>query len=238
MNILRTIKRSIVRQLRPADRVQSRSTRPFSDVYGSDRGTPIDRYYIDDFFAAHAGDISGDVLEIQDGVYSRKYGSDIRAQQVLDIDPQNENATVVADLAVADHIASDSYDCFVLPQTLQYVYDLRAAVCHAHRILKPGGVLLATVPALSRVDPGLFTSDYWRFTQASCERLFREQFGARDLIISSFGNALSCAGFISGMSVEEFSSSELDPVDSFFPMILTIRARKSMRLEPAFERHP
>jgi hypothetical protein len=28
------------------------------------------------------------------------------------------------------------------------------------------------------------------------------------------------------MSVEEFSPAELNPVDSFFPLILTIRARK------------
>ena len=228
MNILRRIKKSIVRRLRPADLVQSRTTRPVSDVYGFDRGQAIDRYYIDRFFAAFANDISGDVLEIQSPVYSRKHGKRTSVRHVLDVDPTNEDATVIADLAAADIIPDGTYDCFVLPQTLQYIYDVKAAVHHAHRILKPGGVLLATVPALSRVDPGLFTSDYWRFTQASCERLFRERFGPQDLIISSFGNALSCSAFISGMSVEEFSRSELDPVDSFFPMILTIRAQRKI----------
>ena len=29
---------------------------PFSDEYGFDRGTPIDRHYIDDFLDRHAGD--------------------------------------------------------------------------------------------------------------------------------------------------------------------------------------
>ncbi len=228
MSVLRSVKRSIIRRLRPSARIQSRSTRPASDVWGWDRGRPIDRYYIDRFFAAYAMDIQGDTLEIQDFVYTKKHGTRTRSRNILDIDPTNETATVIADLATADNVPANSYDCFLLPQTLQLIYDVRAAVHHAHRLLRPGGVLLATVPALSRVDSGLFKSDFWRFTPASCERLFGECFGPRNIIVSSFGNALSCSGFINGMSVEEFSPSELDPVDSFFPMILTVRARKEL----------
>jgi SAM-dependent methyltransferase len=226
MTLFRTIKRSVMRRLKPATMVQARSTRPVSENWGFDRGRPIDRYYIDRFFASFAGDMKGDLLEIQEALYSGQHGRDLRSRQVLDIDPDNELATVIADLTQADSIASDQFDCFVLPQTLQFIFDLRAALFHAHRILKPGGVLLATVPAVSRIDPGLYSSDYWRFTPASCERLLQEQFGTSDVMVVSFGNALSCAAFIQGMSVEDFTSSELDPVDSQFPLILGIRARK------------
>jgi SAM-dependent methyltransferase len=227
MNILRDFKKSVIRTLRPPSFDHHRSTRPVSDVYGFDRGRPIDRHYIDRFIAAHAADIRGDVLEVQDLMYTQKHGSNLSSRQVLDIDPGNENATLVADLAAADHVASDSFDCILLPQTLQFIYEVRAAVYHAHRMLRPGGVLLATLPALARADAELYTSDFWRFTPASAERLFAEQFGPVNLMVASYGNALACAAFVYGMSVEEFSAAELDPIDSYFPLILTVRARKA-----------
>lgn len=228
MTFLQDCKRALIRKLKPASMVQSRSTRPASETWGFDRGRPIDRHYIDRFFASFASDMRGDLLEIQEPVYSGRHGRDLRSHHILDIDPGNEMATLIADLTAADSIESDRFDCFVLPQTLQFIFDLRAALSHAHRILRPGGVLLATVPAVSRIDPGLYASDYWRFTPASCERLVQQQFGPNDVTIACFGNALSCAAFIQGMSVEEFSSSELDPIDSQFPLILGIRARKAM----------
>jgi hypothetical protein len=38
----------------------------------------------------------------------------------------------------------------------------------------------------------------------------------------------SCAAFIQEMSVEEFSSSELDSSDTHYPLMLGIRARRAM----------
>src|SRR5258708_1276969 len=38
-------------------------TRPISTSFGFDRGTPIDRYYIENFLGRNAGDIRGRVLE-------------------------------------------------------------------------------------------------------------------------------------------------------------------------------
>src|SRR5437762_5517842 len=42
-----------------------RRTSPISRLYGADRGTVIDRYYIENFLARHANDVRGVVLEIQ-----------------------------------------------------------------------------------------------------------------------------------------------------------------------------
>ena len=41
-----------------------RRLQPFSTVFGSDRGTCIDRYYIERFLAANSSDIHGRVLEV------------------------------------------------------------------------------------------------------------------------------------------------------------------------------
>ena len=53
------------------------STIPISRNFGLDRGTAIDRYYIEKFLAEHAADITGHVLEVGDDAYSRRFGSNI-----------------------------------------------------------------------------------------------------------------------------------------------------------------
>ena len=42
-----------------------RRTAPFSTAFGSDRGTPIDRYYLERFLDSHRALITGRVLEVQ-----------------------------------------------------------------------------------------------------------------------------------------------------------------------------
>ena len=209
---------------RPAWLGTLRRTDPLSDHWGFDRGTPVDRYYIERFLEAHRQDIRGHVLEVQDTAYTDRYGAAVERRDVLDIDPTNPMASIVADLAAADSIPSDTFDCFVLTQTLLLIYDLRSAISHAHRILRPGGVLLVTVPAVSRVCR--LKTDYWRFTVASCSALFGEVFGPDQITVQSHGNVLTAVAFLAGMAREELSSSELDTHDEYIPLVITVRAVK------------
>lgn len=202
-----------------------RSSKPVSDNWGFDRGRPVDRYYIESFLESHRADIQGRVLEIMNSDYTDRFGSRIECADVLDIDPSNSKATIIADLASADVIPSDSFDCFILNQTLQLIYNVKSAIQQAHRILRPRGVLLVTVPCLSRLAGQGFT-DYWRFTPYSCERLFGDIFGEEQVSMSVFGNVLSAVAFLEGMACEEFSKRELDRVDERYPMLIAIRAVK------------
>ena len=120
--------------MRPALLGPLHRTTPLSDHWGRDRGTPIDRYYIEQFLTAHREAIRGCVLEVLNADYTERFGIGVDQSDVLDIDPANERATVVADLAAADDIPSDTFDCFILTQTLQYVYDLPIALsaCASH----------------------------------------------------------------------------------------------------------
>lgn len=213
------------RIIRPAWFGTLRRTTPLSDNWGFDRGTPIDRYYIERFLAEHRGDIRGRVLEVKDSGYTERFGVGVAAREVLDIDPANPAATVVADLAAADAIPSDSFDCFILTQTLYFIYDTRGAIAHAHRLLRPGGVLLVTVPGTIRMDRRPET-DYWRFTVASCRALLGEAFGAERVAVRSYGNVLACVAFLLGMAREELSASELDAYDALYPVVVTARAVK------------
>jgi hypothetical protein len=215
------------RLLRPAWLGTLRRTTPLSDQWGFDRGTPIDRYYITHFLEKHRQDICGRVLEVQDSSYSYQYGHHVELYDVLDIDPTNPKATVIADLAAADAIPANTYDCFILTQTLHLIYDMPSAIRHAYRILRPGGVLLATLPALSRVSRGVgVEGDYWRCTVASCSTLFGEVFGVERVVVHSYGNVLGAIAFLTGLAYEELSRQELDVADPYFPLIVTVRGIK------------
>ena len=203
-----------------------RRTSPLSEFLGVDRGTPLDRHYIDAFIARHRRDIAGRVLEVRDRRYSSRFGTGVVSCEVLDINPENHTATIIADLAACDGIPDDTFDCFISTQVLQYVYDLRAALMHARRILCPGGVFLATLPALARLDHPVET-DIWRFTRTACERLFGEAFGEGNVVVESHGNVLAACAFLMGMAKEELSPQHLDVGDPYFPVIIAVRAVKA-----------
>jgi SAM-dependent methyltransferase len=200
---------------------------PVSARWGWDRGTPVDRYYIERFLHAHAADVRGRVLEVKDSEYATRLDRGVTRFDVLDIDAANPQATIVADLAVGEGIPEGAFDCFILTQTLQLIYDVRAAVAQCHRLLAPGGVLLVTVPVVSRIvhDDGL-EWDFWRFTRASCTRLFNDVFGAEQVEVRTFGNVLAGVAFLRGTSYEEIPRRKLDVDDPYFPIVVTVRAVK------------
>jgi SAM-dependent methyltransferase len=212
---------------RPAWLGTLRRTTPLSDDYGFDRGTPVDRYYIELFLQRNRADIRGRVLEVKDSGYTQRFGNGLTEKAVLDVTPTNPLATIVADLAAADVIPTDSFDCFILTQTLQYIYDVRGALSHAHRILRTGGALLATVPAVGRISRTVgVNNDYWRFTKASCARLFGSVFGPDNVSVQSYGNVLVAIASLSGMAYQELSIRELSINDTNFPLLIAVRAFK------------
>jgi SAM-dependent methyltransferase len=203
---------------------------PISPVWGLDRGQPLDRYYIEAFLERHRLDIRGRVLEVKDAGYTRRFGEDrVAVADVVDIDATNPQATIVADLTQADHLAADTYDCCILTQALGVIYDARAALATAYRLLKRGGVLLCTLPAAGRISyegPGL-DGDFWRFTEASTRRLFAEVMPIDAFDVTGFGNVLACTAFLYGLAPHELSREELDHVDPFFPVVYGVRAMKT-----------
>jgi glycosyltransferase involved in cell wall biosynthesis len=200
---------------------------PFSREFGYDRGLPIDRYYIERFLAKNASDIRGQVLEVADNAYTLRFGGNrVSKSDVLHVTQGNSQATIVNDLTRADDIPSDSFDCVILTQTLQFIYDVRAALRTIKRILKPGGVVLATLPGISPVSRydmerwGLF----WAFTTQSARRLFEEVFPQHHVQITAYGNVLTAASFLYGMATEELRQEELEHFDPDYELTITVRA--------------
>lgn len=211
---------------------------PISNSFGFDRGQPIDRYYIDDFLGRHAGTqehapgvIHGRVLEIGEAHYVARFGDPAAIEQVdvLDVSPDNPRATLVADLAHAPDVPSDAFDCVICTQTLLLIYDLHGAVRTLHRILKPGGTLLATVPGISQVcrPEGESWADHWRFTTWSLRRLLEEAFEPQDVTVEAYGNVLTAAAFLYGLAAEDLKPSELDVHDPNYQLIIAAHAVKA-----------
>lgn len=192
-----------------------RRTKPISREYGYDRGRPIDRYYVEGFLTRHACDVRGRVLEIGEASYTRRFGGDrVTVSDVLHVDADNPAATIVGDLTDADHIASGTFDCFVLTQTLQLIYNVPAALRTAYRILKPGGVLLATVPGISQISNDEWGATwYWAFTSLSARVLFEDTFPKENIQVTAHGNVLTATAFLQGLAMEELREHELDQSD-------------------------
>ena len=216
----------------PAVRFGSlRRLTPVSRKFGWDRGgLPVDRYYIERFLERHADDVAGRALEVRDDTYLRKFGGDrVTRADVLHPTTGNEKATIVADLTAADHIPSDTFDCIVLTQVLPFIPDVQAAVHALHRILRPGGVVLATVPGISQIvryDMDRW-GDYWRFTSLSARRLFECGFPGGKIEIETYGNVLAATAFLQGLSSRDLRPDELDYRDPDYEVLITIRAVKA-----------
>ncbi len=203
---------------------------PVSGKFGWDRGgLPVDRYYIERFLERHADDIAGRVLEVRDDAYTRKFGgSRVTRADVLHPTSDNPNATIVADLTSAEQIPSGIFDCVVLTQVLPFILDPQAALRTLHRILRPGGVVLATMPGISQVvryDMDRW-GDYWRFTSLSARRLFESAFPQGEVHVEAYGNVLVATAFLYGLSSRELRPDELEYYDPDYEVLITVRAVK------------
>jgi ubiquinone/menaquinone biosynthesis C-methylase UbiE len=189
----------------------------------------VDRYYIEQFLCQYARDITGTVLEIGNDRYCRLYGGDrVKKCEILHAAEGNSKATYVADLADAPHISDNSFDCVICTQTLQLIAEPVAALETIHRILKPGGVLLATVPGISKIyeEKEEDWKDYWRFTTSALKYLTEKAFNREHITVTSKGNVQSASAFLYGVAAEELSEEVLDNNDEKFQMIVLLRAVK------------
>ncbi|AFY87865.1 glycosyltransferase [Chroococcidiopsis thermalis] len=208
-----------------------RRLKPVSQNFGFNRGLPIDRYYIEKFLASHADAIRGHVLEVSENKYTLKFGSDrVSKSDILHVTQDNLAATIVADLTCCDEnsVPSNTFDCIIITQTLPFIYDVRAAIATLHRILKPGGVILATFAGISQVSRSDMETwgEYWRFTTLSTRKLFSEAFPAAQIKVEAYGNVLAAMSFLQGLAVEELRQEELDYFDPDYELLISVRVTK------------
>lgn len=205
-----------------------RNLEPISKVFAFDRGTPIDRVYIEDFLEKNKNFVKGVVCEIADNTYSKKYGSNIKKFEILHYTSDNKNATIVGDLTNVSTIPKGCIDCFILTQTLNFIYDFKSAISGLHHMLKDGGVALVTVSGISQISRYDMDrwGDYWRFTDLSIKKSFEEVFGENNVEVETYGNVLATTAFLQGISAEELTKDELFYRDKDYQITITIKAIK------------
>src|SRR6187397_869257 len=156
-----------------------RRLQPVSNIFGLERGLPIDRYYIEKFLSENHKFIKGNVLEIGESTYSKRFGKNIDSLEVLHYTGENPNTTIIGDLTKSDTLPNEKINCFICTQTFQFIYNFKDAIYGSHHLLKEGGTLLATfagISQISRYDMDRW-GDYWRFTTLSGTKIFEEVFG-------------------------------------------------------------
>jgi SAM-dependent methyltransferase len=212
------------------DMGQLRRTAPISACWGFDRGTPVDRFFIQRFLAAQAARIHGRVLEIDTNAYTRAFGgSRVTSSDVLHQSEFLPGVTLVGDLTDAATLPRGAFDCVIVTQTLQFIFEPARAVRTIHEILKPGGTALCTVPGITRIDADLVErcGHFWGFTYWSARRLFAEVFAEAELEVTTYGNVLSAAAFLFGLAAEELRPEELERTDPDYQLLVGIRATRA-----------
>jgi len=232
--MIREAMMEILRRLRPYLPARAvnlgdlRQREPISRNFGYERGRPVDRPYIERFLDNHAADIKGRVLEIGDNAYTLRFGgSRVEKSEVLHVDPDAPGVTYVTDIASGAGIPDGIFDCIVFTQTLHLIYELRHAVDTLYRVLKPGGVLLITVPGVSCIDSGEWGDTwFWSFTPASLRRLMSDRFGAEGVEITTYGNVLTATAFLYGLAERDLQAEDYQHQDPQFPVIVAGRVVK------------
>lgn len=216
---------------------------PTSVFYGFDRGTPIDRRYIEQFlerFGASSGYatglIRGRVLEVGGRDYVDQFGvagdastpGTVARVDVLHANASNPEATIVGDLTDPACLPEGVFDCIICTQTLHVIYDWRAALETLHRGLAEGGTLLLTAPGItsSCLPDRDEWGDWWRFTSGSLRRMLGEVFRPEDVYVEAYGNVQAASAFLYGIAAEEMPPEHLDSRDPNFEVLLAARAVK------------
>lgn len=208
-----------------------RRTTPYRPDLGGRRGSYIDRFYIERFLAAHQESIRGCVAEIQSDEYTRQFGGGrVERSEILDINPANQLRTVTLDLTKTAEAPEAAFDCVICTQTLLFIRDYSAAIRSLHKMLKPGGLLLVTVPGISPIIRGGLIAgegeDWWRFTARSAQYAFAQAFGEANVEVRSYGNVLTTTAFLHGLVQEELTREELDFHDPDYELVLGVRATR------------
>ncbi|MFN0301740.1 MAG: hypothetical protein ACKVQU_15465 [Burkholderiales bacterium] len=216
------------RLARPLKRLYAikRPGEPVSREFGLDRGTSLDRYWIERYLAQHASTERGSALEVGETTYLERFFPNFTGSHLELADDGTPNCVVI-DLDASNPSIEPRFDLMIATQVYNFVYETRAAIRNTAALLKPGGVLIGSVGGItqiSRHDADRW-GHYFSFTAQSWERLLREAFA--EVSIESFGNVDTACAFLNGLAMEEIDRDLLNRHDPDYPVSICFKAVKA-----------
>ena len=137
------------------------------------------------------------------------------------------DSSAESDLTISHDIPAETYDCIIIPQMLHRIYNLHTMVQALYRCLKPGGVLLATVPGIGLINDNTPARvGYWAFTEKAAHQLFSPVFGTGNIKTQAYGNVLAASAFYHNLTSNELDQAKLDHQDDQYQFLITVRAIK------------
>ncbi len=193
---------------------------PFMFIRGIEYTTG--RYYIRKFLKNYTDQCAGYFLEFGDPYFRDCFTSEkITGYDIMDI-VSRPDITILADIQNCPEIANNTYDVIVCTQVLEHIANPFKAVIELHRILKPGGKLLLSVPAAFPYHA--VPNDYWRYTRDSVHLLLDPLFSK--VILHNYGNQLIVTAAYWYWMVDHLPHQSLDIVNPDCPTIICAYAVK------------
>ena len=201
---------------------------PIDPNWGFERGTPIDRVYVERFVGAHAADIRGRVLEIAAPDYTNTFGRGVEQVDILMATEGNPQATIVGDLTDAPHIPTtrstarssrrrSSSSTTSAPRSRRCNESSRPAACCSRPC--------PDSRRSRRLEDEEF-GEWWHYTGRSVRRLAEEAFGAGERRGRDVRERPRGVGFLYGLAASDLESEELDAHDPLYEVVIGLRAVK------------
>lgn len=211
---MRLVKSLVRAVLMRATRAGFGGPQPVSRTFGFDRGMPVDRYYIEKFLQEQTASIRGTVVEIAEDTYTKKFGSQVEKSLVLH-SVDSHGADLAGNLETGAGLLEGIADCFIMTQTLPFIFDVHAAMKNSVSMLRPGGRLLVSVPGITQISRYDYDrwGHYWSFTDMSLRKLLEQAAPDARVEVKTYGNVKAAACFLYGLAAHEVSTDDLDRHD-------------------------
>ncbi len=148
--------------------------------------------------------IRGNLIDIGCGYspYKAILSKNVSKYEGIDIIPYNEDVTYLGNILVKNPFRENQFDCAISFEVLEHIPNFDHFLKQIHKIIKPNGYFIISVPHLSRLHEEPF--DFYRFTKYGLIEIFtRNRF---DIVeIASKGSLLSFLGHqVSNLFVSAF----------------------------------
>jgi len=227
INMTRRIKHVIKNLLFKAFIFQYRSLHrfgvlPFSRNFGIERGSPVGRYYVENFLLAKQTYVKGRCLEFGQSRY-KSFFPFAEKYEVIDI-VNRRGVNYVCDIHNINSMPKGVFNTIICTQVFEHLAHPEIASRSIYELLAQDGVLLLTAPFINPVH--YIPTDFRRFTP-ECLQMILEEAGLVVDEIDFGGNSLVSTGSLLGMVQEDFSKRELELKDPVYPYNVCIRAHRA-----------